>query len=390
MTTPPFVKFPQWRKALVACGLGWACSWSAAEITAIVAVEPTAKKAAHTILRSAMEASLGKAAGQTASVTVSDDLADVMRATRSGGYDVFIGPAQVAASALDRGYELVGANHKSQKYVLVAAPTAAAVGELKGGRLYLPQQDSIYTYMARGMLNEAGLSFKDLKQVQYEKYPQAGLTALVLGSTDATVVREDDWAEWSAAQPKAAKVLASSQPVPGGFTVVVKKELPAELRSRVAQWFTSASEPAGLAPATLKPEAAQYKRVAELGLFTPVALPGVQRVNAKEAQQLQGQGALLVDTRTEKEFRAKRMKGAVWAPYIEKSLKDVAFDPAADDFSALGKLPAKPMVFACNGAECWKSYKAAKHAAAKGHKNVYWLRGGLPEWAAEGLPTEKD
>ena len=284
----------------------------------------------------------------------------------------------------------MGANHKSQKYVLVAAPTTAAVGALKGGRLYLPQQDSIYTYMARGMLNEAGLSFKDLKQVQYEKYPQAGLTALLLGSTDATVVREDDWAEWSAAQPKAAKVLASSQPVPGGFTVVVKKDLPPELRSRVAQWFATASEPSGLAPATLKPEAVQYKRVAELGLFTPVALPGVQRVNAKEAQQLQGQGALLVDTRTEKEFRAKRMKGAVWAPYIEKSLKDVAFDPATDDFSALDKLPAKPMVFACNGAECWKSYKAAKQAATKGHKNVYWLRGGLPEWAAEGLPTEKD
>jgi rhodanese-related sulfurtransferase len=169
-----------------------------------------------------------------------------------------------------------------------------------------------------------------------------------------------------------------------------EEDLPPELRSRVAQWFATASEPSGLAPATLKPEAVQYKRVAELGLFTPVALPGVQRVNAKEAQQLQGQGALLVDTRTEKEFRAKRMKGAVWAPYIEKSLKDVAFDPATDDFSALDKLPAKPMVFACNGAECWKSYKAAKLAATKGHKNVYWLRGGLPEWAAEGLPTEKD
>ena len=390
MTAAPLSRFSRLRTTLAALGLGCFCAWSQAEITAIVAVEPTAKKAAHTILRNQMEASLGKAAGQSASVTVSEDLADVMRATRSAGYDVFIGPAQVAASALDRGYELVGANHKSQKYVLVATSATGTMGTLKGGRLYLPQQDSIYTYMSRGMLNEAGLSLKDLKRVQYEKYPQAGLTALLLGATDATVVREDDWIEWSAAQPKVAKVLASSQPVPGGFTVVVKKELPAELRNRVAQWFAASSESSGLAPATLRPEAAQYKRVAELGLFTPVALPDVQKVNAKEAQQLQGQGALLVDTRTEKEFHAKRMKGAVWAPYIEKSLKDVAFDPAADDFSALDKLPAKPLVFACNGAECWKSYKAAKWAAGKGLKNVYWLRGGLPEWAAEGLPTEKD
>ncbi|MNU02200.1 hypothetical protein D3C72_2458330 [compost metagenome] len=49
---------------------------------------------------------------------------------------------------------------------------------------------------------------------------------------------------------------------------------------------------------------------------------------------------------------------------------------------------SKPVIFACNGAECWKSYKAAKVAASKGYKTVYWLRGGLPEWDADGLPTE--
>ena len=157
-------------------------------------------------------------------LTTSDDLADVMRATRSAGYDIFIAPAQVAASALQRGYELVGATHKSDKYLLVGLQPIAAVPAMKGRRLYLPQQDSVYTYMARGMLNEAGLSFQDLRAVQYEKFPQAGLTALTLGTADATVVREDDWAEWSAAHPGIARVLATSQPVPGGFSIVVKKD----------------------------------------------------------------------------------------------------------------------------------------------------------------------
>ena len=186
--------------------------------------------------------------------------------------------------------------------------------------------------------------------------------------------------------------VGANKPVPGGFTVVVKKDLPADVRSKLAQWFGGASSQVGLAPVILRPEAAEYQRVAELGLFTPSSLPGVQRITAKEAQQLQAQGALLVDTRTEKEFKARRIKGAQWAAYIEKSLKDVAFNAAQDDFSALDKLPAgsqdKPVVFSCNGAECWKSYKAAKVAASKGYKKVYWLRGGLPEWAADGLPTE--
>ena len=39
-----------------------------------------------------------------------------------------------------------------------------------------------------------------------------------------------------------------------------------------------------------------------------------------------------------KEYRAKRIRGAVWAAYGEKSLKDVAFNPEQDDFKALETL----------------------------------------------------
>lgn len=381
------------RHRLAALFLLWLAGTAAhAQLTAIVAVEPTARKAANTILRAAAESGMTRAAGQPVVLTTSDDLADVMRATRSAGYDIFIGPPQVAASALQRGYELVGATQKSEKYLLVGVKELAAVPALHGRRLYLPQQDSLYTYMARGMLNEAGLSFHDLRGVQYEKFPQAGLTALTLGTADATVVREEDWEPWAVAHPDAARVLATSHPVPGGFSIVVKKDLPAEVRAKLAQWFAGSSSASGLPPATVRPEPAEYRRVAELGLFTPTALPGVQRITAREAQALQTQGALVVDTRTEKEFKAKRIRGAVFAAYVEKSLKDVAFNAAQDDFQALDKVPgldkSKPVIFACNGAECWKSYKAAKVAASKGFKTVYWLRGGLPEWDESGLPTE--
>ena len=48
----------------------------------------------------------------------------------------------------------------------------------------------------------------------------------------------------------------------------------------------------------------------------------------------------------------------------------------------------KPVIFHCNGPECWKSYKAAKVALGMGFKTVYWFRGGFPEWDANGLPVE--
>ena len=380
-----------WRPLGLLLLLGLGCSTALAQLTAIVVVEPTARKAAHSILRTSTESGLSKAVGQPVALTTSDDLADVMRATRSAGYDIFIAPAQVAASALQRGYELVGATHKSDKYLLVGRQPIAAVPAMKGRRLYLPQQDSIYTYMARGMLSEAGLSFQDLRAVQYEKFPQAGLTALTLATADATVVREDDWAEWSAVHPGIARVLATSQPVPGGFSIVVKKDLPADARSKLAQWFSTSSSAGGLPLVSVRPEAMEYHRVAELGLLSPTSLPGVTRITAREAQTLLAQGATLVDARTEKEFKTKRIRGAVFAAYVEKSLKDVAFNAAQDDFQALDKLSldkTKPVIFACNGAECWKSYKAAKVATTKGFQSVYWLRGGLPEWEEAGLPTE--
>ena len=375
-------------------GLAWmlATSLAHAGLSALVAIEPTDRQAGNTIVRSALESGLAQASGQAVSVSSSDDLAQTMASTRSGGYDIFIAPPQVAASALQRGYELVGATQKSDQYLLVGKPAIANPAGMKGARLYLPQQDSVYTYMARGMLNEAGLSFSDLKSVQHEKFPQAGLLALEMGLTDATVVRADDWEPWNKAHPGMAQVLATSQPVPGGFSVVVKKSLAPDVRARLAQWFATASSSTRLAPATERPEAAQYQRLAELGLFTPAQLPDVQRISAQEAQKLQASGAVVVDTRTDKEYKAQHIRGSVHAAYVEKSLKDVAFNAALDDFKALDGItqltPAKAVIFACNGAECWKSYKAAKVASGKGFKSVYWLRGGVPEWSAAGLPTD--
>ncbi len=379
-----------WTLGLLVLGLQWLGQAQAA-VNAVVVVEPTARKAGLVVSQQGVEAGLGRVLGQPVSLGTSEDLTDMMRATRSGGYELFIGPAQIAASALSRGYELLGATQGSEPFVLVARAEVADLAGLRGRRLYLPQQDSIYTYMARGLLTQGGLSMQDLR-VAHERYPQAGLAALLVGSADATVVRQSEWKDWQGQYGNAAKVLASSEPVPGGFSVVVKKDMPAEARARLAQWFASVPASTGLSQARYKPEMQEYKRVADLGHFTPTHLPGVTRVTAREAQQLQAKGAWVVDTRIEKEYLARHIRGALWLPYQEKSLKDVAFNPALDDFSALDKAdklkPSQAVIFACNGAECWKSYKAAKMAQAKGFKAVYWLRGGLPEWEAEGLPVD--
>jgi rhodanese-related sulfurtransferase len=98
----------------------------------------------------------------------------------------------------------------------------------------------------------------------------------------------------------------------------------------------------------------------------------------------------MIDTRVANEYAEAHIKGAMSIPYKEKSEKAINFDASVDSFD-LSKLPADKagaLIFSCNGAECWKSYKAIHAAIKAGFKTVYWFRGGFPEWKAKGLPIE--
>ncbi len=112
---------------------------------------------------------------------------------------------------------------------------------------------------------------------------------------------------------------------------------------------------------------------------TPHGLAGVKIINATEVKELMAAGVPLYDVRVVSEYAEEHIKGATSLPYKEKSKKDIDYDAAQDGFDDT-KLPAAKMIFYCNAGECWKSYKASKWAVAKGKKEVYWFRTGIPEW----------
>ncbi|HYM48203.1 MAG TPA: PhnD/SsuA/transferrin family substrate-binding protein, partial [Burkholderiaceae bacterium] len=148
------------------------------------------------------------------------DMHDAMRATRTGEYDVIVGPAHVAASALVYGYELIGSTAGQTKYVLVGSPTLKSMADLKGRRAYFPGQDSLRSYVARGLLAQEGMTPRTLKQVTYGQTSGAGLISVAGGGAEATVALESEWKEWSKANPKSGVVLATSRDMPGGVSVV--------------------------------------------------------------------------------------------------------------------------------------------------------------------------
>lgn len=122
----------------------------------------------------------------------------------------------------------------------------------------------------------------------------------------------------------------------------------------------------------------------------PATLAGVTVVSAEQARRMADSGVPVIDTRVGNEYADAHIKGAKNVPYKEKSGKDPAFS-AKDDHFDLAKLPGDKnaaLIFYCNGPECWKSYKASKVAVDAGYKKINWLRGGFPEWKAQGYPVE--
>src|SRR3546814_2200009 len=66
-----------------------------------------------------------------------------------------------------------------------------------------------------------------------------------------------------------------------------------------------------------------------------------------------------------------------------------AYDMRISDWSSdvcSSDLRSSAMVFYSHGSTGWKSYHAAKQAAAAGYKNVMWMRGGYADWAAGNHP----
>lgn len=364
-----------WIAALLVLATGTAH----AQLKLMIGIDPSDRES---MLISVMdiEATLSKVAGAPVRAAKSKDLGDVMRSTRTGEFDIYVAPAHVAASALAYGYALVGSTDPDEVYQLVARASVRTPADLKGGKLYLTQQDSVAAYMARGMLNEAGQSLKMFEQVYYRSTAGAGLFAIDAHLVDATVAKRADVEAWRDKATEKPAVLLSSRAVPGGMSVVLKKSLPDATRGKLESWFKGGGMMAGIGRVVNRSDLANYRYVAALGNWTPSQLPGATIVTANDVVALQQQGVPVVDVRTAKEYNERRIRGALSVPYAEKSLKDVAFDPAVDEWRGAEQLDRnRPAIFHCNGAECWKSYKAAKVALSRGFKTVYWFRGGFPE-----------
>jgi rhodanese-related sulfurtransferase len=367
---------------------------AAAEVRVLLGIDP-ADTTGDVLLSASLapSQSLSRVTGARTTITQTSTMAEVMRASRTVENEIIIAPAHVTASAVLHAYQLLATSGQEQVYALVARNGIDAVDKLPGKRLYLPQQDSLRSYVAKGLLTDSGIKLGQFSKVTYGNTSGGGLVALSFDMADVTVADEGEAKAWITAHPGQAHILKSTRPVPGGMSMVVRKDFCATDCARLAEWVNSEN---GSIPGVGRFRLAsadagkQFTYVASLGIATPDGVKGANRVGAEEVADLQRQGVVVVDTRTQKEYDSEHVRGAILAPYIEKSLKEIDFDASKDDFTALKTVPKdKAIVLLCNGPECWKSYKATRAAvAAGGYPKIYWFRGGMPEWREKHLPVE--
>ncbi len=119
-----------------------------------------------------------------------------------------------------------------------------------------------------------------------------------------------------------------------------------------------------------------------VGTYTPLTIPGARTITTGELYNAgtQGRRFLLVDVLDQPHAglpSARRYPG-VGMPTPSTDLAQLLEKDTGGD-------KAYPVVFYCQGPQCWESYNAALRARDAGYSNVYWYRGGLEAWSQAGL-----
>lgn len=342
--------------------------------------------------KSAVEQALRREKLAPVVVQLSTDTTADLGLTRSRIPDIFIAPSHVIGSAVRYGYTPVLGFDRQVQAVLVAPKDSAVtnLAQAQGKRLGLPLQDSLVTYLLRGEVNAGNTTLKRHFGALYEtRYQDALLPCLQLKRCDVVAVNRAVFDRWIAAG-QSLKIVMETKSAPSLSVAIKDGVKPGPELLRAAMIESLGTVPGAEGAKLVALAKADFDYVSKLGYFTPRALPGVTLVEAKDVTQLLQAGGTYIDTRTEAEFKAGHVPGAKLVPYVEKSAKDADFKAEDDQFD-LSKLPpdrASTLVFACNGPECWKSFKASRAASKAGYTKVHWFRGGLPEWRGAGLKVE--
>jgi rhodanese-related sulfurtransferase len=309
-----------------------------------------------------------------------------IKRAKDGTLDMVFGPAQVIANISKFKFEPILKSDEKTAASFVAGPNYRGnLSAKSGAKLGVPDYESLMGGMARSEINSRGLAKSDFAEIKFHRMAEAPLYGLKLGRYDLAVASAEEAKAWTAAN--GGRIVFTSAAVPLRALSVQTDTVPVATQQKLAATLQKGNS---LNLALSSASKADFKSVGSMLNTTPTSLPGARIISAPEAQDLIAKGIPVFDVRDEEEYGKGHVPGARLVPYKEASAKEVGFDPGDDQF-ALNRLPKDknaPLMMYCDGTICWKSYKSTTLAIQNGWKNVYWFRGGFPEWKEAGFPVE--
>lgn len=341
---------------------------------------------------------LSGAIGKPVKLVMTQNAERVGERIRTQSFSMLLVPAQLVGVAMRNGYVPVAKSENDTRLVLVARKAAniQSLEGARGKRIALPHQESLVSYLFKGEMNALGLSpNKYFGRIMHMTKYGAVLYAMDIGQADLAAMKEEAARDWIARDKRAVIVKTFAQVPATG--VVISDKLDNTLKDKIRSAFTRLDKDLATRLDRVKfgsfdpADSADFEHVATRGFYTPETLPGASIVNAEQVKKLMAQGVPIYDVRPLAHRRSGFIPGSISVPYEMNSPKEVDYDDSVDRFD-LGKLPKDknaPMIFQCNGGECWFSYKAARYMVKRGFKRVYWFRTGLPAWQAAGYPMRQ-
>jgi ABC-type phosphate/phosphonate transport system substrate-binding protein/rhodanese-related sulfurtransferase len=313
---------------------------------------------------------------------------------KEGNFDMILGPSHAIASLMHAKFTPIAKLPEQMDSVFIVRKDSpiTSLKNAKGARLAMPGFESLTTSLARAELNLQNIRPKSyFAEVRYHLMGEAALFGLKNKAYDIAVAREDSADEWLKTNP--GRIIFRSAQVPRqGFAI--RNDVPAATQQRISAALLKYNGKTSLVRGMqfASADAKDYSHIGSMLNTTPTVLAGARVINVAQGKTLIASNVPVYDVRTEEQFKAEHVPKSIFVPYKEASAKEVDFDGSDDKFD-LSKLPsdkAKPLIMYCDGTSCWKSYKSAKLAVSYGYTNLYWMRGGLPEWKAAGYATEKN
>ncbi len=341
---------------------------------------------------------LSGAIGQPVKMVMTQNAERVGERIRTGSYSILLAPSQLIGLAMRSGYSPIVKTKQNARVMLLATKFSNVKNfeSARGKRIALPHRESLVSFLVNGEMNARGFSAKQyFGQVNYMNQYAAALYAMEIGQADLVAAKEDVANDWMLRRRDIVRVHTFPNVPAAGVAVSDKLDAATKDKLRVA--FTSINKDleARLMRAHMSAfkaaDKTDFEYVSTRGFYTPEISSGVTIPTAEQVKQLIGQGVKLFDVRPQAHYREAHIPDAINVTYQMNSPKDIEYDDSVDAFD-MSKLPADkktPIIFQCNGAECWYSYKAARYALKRGYTKVYWFRTGLPAWKEAGYPVRK-